>query len=98
MDPVAEQINRKAWKAHVREAVLAEGFSDPGEHSAIEEVERHARHQPILDIGVGGGRTIPILRRISRDYTGIDYIPELVLACRRRFPEAHVMLGDARNL
>lgn len=93
-----DQINRKAWKASLPDSILAKGFTDPGESAALAEVEVEARHQPILDIGVGGGRTVPILRRISRDYVGIDYIPELVLACRRRFPDARVVLGDARDL
>lgn len=98
MDPVMDQINRKAWKASLPDSILATGFTDPGESAALAEVEVEARNQPILDIGVGGGRTVPLLRRISRDYVAIDYIPELVLACRRRFPDARVILGDARDL
>ena len=56
------------------------------------------RGQPLLDLGVGGGRTLPLLRELSDDYTGIDYSAELVAAARRRFPQARIEIGDARDL
>lgn len=57
-----------------------------------------ARDQPILDIGVGGGRTVPLLRSLSADYVGVDYVVELVRAARRRFPHVRIEHMDARDL
>jgi SAM-dependent methyltransferase len=76
----------------------AAGHTDVGERAALALVEREVRGKPILDLGVGGGRTVPMLRRISDDYIGIDYTPALVRAAQARFPDADLRLGDARRL
>jgi SAM-dependent methyltransferase len=52
----------------------------------------------ILDIGVGGGRTTPFLRLISKNYMGIDYSPEMIARCRLRFPDVNFRVYDARKL
>ena len=39
----------------------------------------------VLDIGVGGGRTTQFLAPLCKEYTGIDYSPKMVHACRKRF-------------
>jgi SAM-dependent methyltransferase len=51
-----------------------------------------------LDLGVGTGRTIPLLEPIASDYRAIDYLASMVEACRARHPHARVELGDARSL
>lgn len=53
---------------------------------------------PILDIGVGGGRTAPLLVQISTDYIGIDYTPELVEVAASRYPQLRFQCLDARDL
>jgi SAM-dependent methyltransferase len=95
-----DQINRAAWRDpySVQWYRRSQGWTDPGERAAIGAVAAAARDRPILDLGVGGGRTVPLLRAISRDYTAIDYTPELVEACRARYPDARVLHGDARDL
>lgn len=75
-----------------------EGYTDPGEAAALRLVADECRGKPILDIGVGGGRSLPLLQAISSDYRAIDYRPGMVEACKRRFPDAQVELGDAREL
>jgi SAM-dependent methyltransferase len=52
----------------------------------------------LLDIGVGGGRTTSHLLAISADYTGVDFSPLMVEACREKFPGATFQEADARNL
>jgi ubiquinone/menaquinone biosynthesis C-methylase UbiE len=52
----------------------------------------------VLDLGVGGGRTIPDLSEASAEYVGLDYSPAMVAACRGRYPGADVRLGDASDL
>lgn len=70
----------------------------PAEQTVLARVAGLARGKPILDIGVGGGRTVEALRGISHDYLGIDYSQGMVDACRRRFPDARFELADARAL
>ena len=97
---VMDAVNRATWreKVNVRWFARLEGYTDPGERAAIERVSGEVRGQPILDLGVGAGRTVPLLQAVSEDYTAIDYTPELVLACRRKYPAVRVVLGDARDL
>jgi SAM-dependent methyltransferase len=93
-------MNRRAWRAPsvVRSFRRKEGWTDPGERAAIESVRSHVADQPILDLGVGAGRTVPLLLSISRDYVGLDYTPELVWVCREEHPGVRVVHGDARDL
>ncbi|HEY3822324.1 MAG TPA: class I SAM-dependent methyltransferase [Polyangiaceae bacterium] len=95
-----DEINRQAWSAPstVRSFRHLEGWTDPGEQAAVESVKPDAAGQPILDLGVGAGRTIPLLRSISSDYVGLDYTPELVQVCREKHPGTRIVQGDARDL
>lgn len=95
-----DAVNRQTWRlpATVRAYERLEGWSDPGEQAAIEHVAAEMRTRPILDIGVGAGRTTAILQAITHDYVGIDYTPEMVEACRAGHPGARVLHMDARDL
>ena len=52
----------------------------------------------VLDLGVGAGRTIPALRGLGGRYVGVDFAPEMVETCHRRFPGVDVREGDAADL
>ena len=52
----------------------------------------------ILDLGVGGGRTTPYLCRLASRYVGVDYAPQMVTACRQKFPQFEFRVADATNL
>jgi ubiquinone/menaquinone biosynthesis C-methylase UbiE len=52
----------------------------------------------ILDLGVGGGRTTGFLSAIASRYVGIDYAPEMIAACRRKFPELEFETANAADL
>ena len=52
----------------------------------------------ILDIGVGGGRTSQYLARNSSRYVGIDYAPEMVRICRRKYPQWEYLEASATDL
>src|SRR5688572_4908867 len=67
----------------VEEYALSETLL-PHEQQAIDSVADEVRGQPILDIGVGAGRTVGALTQVSSDYLGIDYSAEMVAACRAR--------------
>ena len=95
-----DRINRQAW---VRPDALAwygrlEGFTDPGERAALARVLDEARGRPVLDLGVGAGRTTALLAPVGPDYVGVDYMPAMVEAARRRFPGVRFEVGDARDL
>jgi len=66
------------------EQVLFEEFLRPG--------------MAILDLGVGGGRTTPYLSSIASRYVGLDYASEMIVRCRRKFPELDFELGTATDL
>jgi len=55
-------------------------YVDPGEKILYDSIAKAAAGKPILDIGVGGGRTVPHLTAMSADYTAIDYSAEMVAA------------------
>src|SRR5579884_2795938 len=96
-DLSVDAVNQATW-ARFADDFAVEGWSDPGELAALLLVADAVRGAPILDLGVGGGRTYPLLRLLSSDYVGIDYSPPMVELCRRRHPDADVRLGDARDL
>ena len=92
-----DATNRPLWSGVAAEYAI-EGWGDPGEPGALILAADGARGRPVLDLGVGGGRTTALLRLVSSAYVGIDYTPELVELCRRRHPDADIRLGDARDL
>lgn len=74
------------------------GFVDKGELAAFRHIADEVRDQPILDIGVGAGRTIPILSGLSAQYVAIDYQPRMVARARALYPSANIQVGDGRDL
>lgn len=95
-----DQINQVAWNhpAAVHWLARLEGFTDEGERAAYWRVVDDMRDKPILDLGVGGGRTVALLRCLSKEYVGVDYLPVMIDAARRRFPFVDLRVGDARDL
>lgn len=99
MDKVIDQINLATMRSSAAVEQYA-GFDglQPHERLALDIVVDEVRGQPILDIGVGGGRTVRALREVSADYVGVDYSVEMIAACRRRFPGVNFVHDDARKL
>ena len=95
-----DQVNQ-AWYGRPGSIVgmaRQQGFTDEGERSCCERMAGEMRGRPILDLGVGAGRTVGLLRAISNDYIGLDYLPAMVSTARARFPEVDIRVGDARRL
>jgi len=68
------------------------------ERALIERIADETRGQPILDLGVGAGRTVAGLRAVSEDYVGVDYTLAMTETCRARYPRVRFEHGDARDL
>jgi SAM-dependent methyltransferase len=71
---------------------------DLGEQAAITLVAASSRSRPILDIGVGAGRTTSLLRLLSDDYVGVDYSHALIERARLAHPGVDLRWADAREL
>jgi SAM-dependent methyltransferase len=52
----------------------------------------------ILDLGVGGGRTTPVLSTLARRYVGADYSTAMVAACRQHWPGLDFVHCDATTM
>ena len=100
MSESQDTLNRSAWSLNESHDWLQslQGFTDAGEVAAYSRLASRVRGQPLLELGVGAGRAIPLLRNLSTDYVGIDYLAAMVESTRRRYPDADVRLGDARVL
>jgi ubiquinone/menaquinone biosynthesis C-methylase UbiE len=70
----------------------------PAEAAILQRYHGEIAGRPILDIGVGGGRTTESLLEISSDYVGADYSAAMVERCRARFPGIRFEVVDARDL
>lgn len=95
-----DALNQAVWgrRRNVAQYAASEGFIDEGERAIFARVAPLVRGQPILDLGVGAGRTVPLLEPLASRYVALDYTPAMVEACRRRFRGLDVRLGDARDL
>jgi SAM-dependent methyltransferase len=95
-----DAINRPTWaqRETVRVYERLRGWTDLGEQAAVEYVTQRARGRPVLDIGVGAGRTTSLLLPLSADYVGVDYTAEMVSACRKLHPGVRIEQMDARDL
>ncbi|HEX4964107.1 MAG TPA: class I SAM-dependent methyltransferase [Thermoanaerobaculia bacterium] len=69
----------------------------PAERSLLERLAGDMEGETVLDIGVGPGRTLPWVRAMAGLYVGIDYSPRMLAPGRERFPNANLLLCDARS-
>ncbi len=74
----------------------------PAEAALLERLRDQLPTMKMLDMGVGGGRTAQHFAPLVKQYIGIDYSPEMVAACRKRFgklaPSMSFEVSDARDL
>jgi SAM-dependent methyltransferase len=100
MSSTFTDANRQFWRSRtaVRDYQNYQGWLDDGERVAFEAVASEVRGLPLLDIGVGAGRTTSLLRLLTDDYVGIDWSPEMVDVCRSMHPGVDIRQGDARDL
>jgi SAM-dependent methyltransferase len=96
---VAER-NRHAFgtTAVVTQITSLQGWTDLGEREALASVASQVRGAPMLDVGVGVGRTAPFGQLLTDDYVAVDFSPDMVRACTDAHPGVDVRVGDARDL
>lgn len=103
MNQSTKQTNHSIYQAYYDIPAVIRHYKEyarlePAEAAILSRVEHELADQPILDIGIGGGRTIPYLRALSKAYIGIDFSEEMVRAARQRFADANIFVADARDL
>ena len=92
---LVDSINHETMRSAVLEYRRTEDL-ETHERAALASIVDHVQDKRILDIGVGAGRTVSGLRKISEKYIGIDYVQEMVDHCRSRFPGVQFDRIDAR--
>lgn len=93
-------VNRGTWQRTdtVDQYRRLHGWTDPGEEKALAYAAAQAKGQPVLDIGMGAGRTAPLLAPLASEYLGVDYTAEMVHAARAAHPALRFEHMDARDL
>jgi SAM-dependent methyltransferase len=87
-----------AMEATVERSASAQGWENPGEEVALAIVAPLVRSKRVLDIGVGGGRTVALLALLTDQYIGVDISPGMVAACQARYPGKDFRVVDARDM
>lgn len=95
--------NRAAWRdgAIVAEYARAAELQPP-EAAILARLKGCLAAMNMLDIGVGGGRTLRHFAPLARDYWGIDYSAAMIAACQARLParlrNVTLAVCDARSM
>src|ERR1700704_2951163 len=92
-----DAINKKTMRAVVMDYGIVNSLT-ASEAAALVGCADDVRGRPILDLGVGAGRTVEPLTALSPDYIGVDYVEEMVALCRKRYPTVRFSHADARSL
>lgn len=94
-----DEINQSVYKdLRVVDLYKHPNFLQIPEQVILDKIEKEVRGKPILDIGVGAGRTVSHLTKLSSTYTGIDYSKPMIEACKKKYPQANLINLDARDL
>lgn len=90
--------HERVANSYVQFTGAAGGFLNGGEAAALIRVAPSCRGVPILDIGVGSGRTTALLQLMSDRYVAADYAPNMIEAFSTLFPHLPAHVADARDL
>lgn len=94
-----DAINRRTYRDRKVSADYAAHVGlQPPEARILRLIGPAVRGGRILDLGVGGGRTLPFLKPLGDAYVGLDYSREMIAACRALYPGEDLRVGDARRL
>jgi ubiquinone/menaquinone biosynthesis C-methylase UbiE len=71
---------------------------DQAEEIMLQQLNDESKNEPILEVGIGGGRITTHLLKITNQYIGIDFSASIIDACRHKFPDADLRLCDVRSM
>jgi SAM-dependent methyltransferase len=91
------QVNSDVWRGGDHVAEFASRVLRPVEVVLLIRY-RDALSGRVLEAGCGAGRVLGYLVGLGGEVHGIDVSSAMVEYCRRRYPEAHVGLGDLAAL
>ena len=95
IDPV--NLSTMHTKSAVDDYYQADYISK-AEVACLDRVAQEIHGKNILESGVGGGRTVKPLMKISKNYVGIDNSKEMLSAAKKRHPGVDLRHCDARNM
>lgn len=75
-----------------------QGWKDKGELRTLMSIAPEVRNTPILDVGIGTGRTTSLLRLLTDDYVGVDYVPVMIEQAKAAYPGIDLRVGDVLDL
>jgi SAM-dependent methyltransferase len=91
-ETVSSERNKKAFDNNV--GIFAhEDYLRPEE----KELTKLFKSGKILIGGIGGGRTVSSLKKLGFEIVGLDISPKMVEACKTRFPDIDVRVGDIQR-
>jgi ubiquinone/menaquinone biosynthesis C-methylase UbiE len=96
---IVDTVNRRTMLSrHGVETYSWQSDLTPPERAALDLLAAEIQGQPVLDLGVGGGRTTGHLLERGGDYTGLDYSEPMLAICRKKYPGQRLLPGDAREM
>lgn len=97
--PDIDSLNKEFYLKNKAAAWYAtKAFILPEEQSFLNAFDAELRGRPLLDIGIGAGRSTRFLLPLGGDYTGVDYSPDMIAEAARHFPGVRLEVRDARDL
>jgi SAM-dependent methyltransferase len=88
---IYQDPSRARWYATLSELT-------PAEEAGFARTSEAWRGGDVLDIGIGGGRTVMALAKAARSYVGVDYSDAMLAVARARYPKLDLRQADARDL
>jgi len=84
---------------HISCDYAARDYLDFAETAFIKEFGPKLAVMDMLDMGVGGGRTSKYFAPLVKSYTGADYAPSMIAACRKKYGDKYNFIEcDARDM
>ncbi|NUP14272.1 MAG: class I SAM-dependent methyltransferase, partial [Polyangiaceae bacterium] len=92
-------MNGRAWEARgLSQAFAGSSGLLPAEVGVLANLWPRLSGGRIVDVGVGGGRTVPYFSAPARRYIALDLSHAMIEVCRAKHPGTDVRVDDAREL